>query len=96
MECEYYNVVDIASILGISRTSAYKMFALEDFPCVKIGNRSLIKKDKFDAYMEEHLKSTIYITPWIMVKAVVTTIERVQKITENRHFDVWWRIILGR
>ncbi len=47
---------EVADILNICKPYAYNLFAEPDFPGMKIGNRYLVRKDKFFSWMENHLK----------------------------------------
>lgn len=40
------NVVQVAAVLGISRTGAYELVHSEGFPALKIGSRIVVPKDK--------------------------------------------------
>lgn len=56
-ECEVFlTVSEVADILNICKPYAYNLFAETDFPGMKIGNRYLVRKDKFFSWMENHLK----------------------------------------
>lgn len=46
-------VDDVATILGISRGSAYELVRRTDFPKIKIGRRIVIPRDAFLKWMEE-------------------------------------------
>ena len=39
------NVVQVASVLGISRAGAYELVHSEGFPALKIGSRIVVPKD---------------------------------------------------
>lgn len=47
-----YTVEEIATILGISRSSAYKLVKQDDFAVVRIGNSIRISKKSFDAWLD--------------------------------------------
>ena len=40
------SVVQVATVLGISRAGAYELVHSEGFPALKIGNRIVVPKDK--------------------------------------------------
>ncbi len=65
MECKYksydelplmLSVIQIAEVLGISRTSAYELAHTKGFPSITIGNRMVIPKDKFIEWIDEQTK----------------------------------------
>lgn len=41
------SVIQVAEVLGISKTSAYELVHSDDFPSISIGKRLIIPKDKF-------------------------------------------------
>ena len=47
-----YTVDEIAAILGISRSSAYKLVKQDDFSVVRIGNSIRVSKKSFDAWLD--------------------------------------------
>ena len=47
-----YRVEDIASILGIGRSSAYKLVQQGQFKVVRIGSSIRISRSSFDAWLE--------------------------------------------
>jgi len=44
-------VIDIADILGISKSSAYQLVRQKDFPKVRIGKRIIIPRDNFFSWL---------------------------------------------
>ena len=44
---------DLTAILG-SRPMAYRLFNVESFPTVRLGNRLLVREDSFLAWWAEH------------------------------------------
>jgi excisionase family DNA binding protein len=40
-------VIDVAEVLGISRTGAYELVRQEGFPALNIGKRIVIPKEEF-------------------------------------------------
>ena len=46
-------VVDVAKILGISRTGGYELAQREDFPSLKIGKRIVVPKEAFIQWVEK-------------------------------------------
>ena len=51
-ECRTYTVNDVARILGVSRTQAYRLVQEGLFKSVRIGNAIRISKRSFDEWME--------------------------------------------
>ncbi len=45
---------EVGEVLGISRAAAYELVRSQGFPKLKIGSRTLIPKDKFLAWIEDH------------------------------------------
>ena len=51
-ECRTYTVNDVARILGVSRTQAYRLVQEDIFKSVRIGNAIRISKRSFDHWLE--------------------------------------------
>lgn len=47
------SVPEVGEVLGISRAGAYELVRSRGFPCIKIGTRILVPKDKFLAWIDE-------------------------------------------
>ena len=43
----------VAKVLGIAPSSAYELMHEKDFPTLRIGNRMVVPKEKFIAWIEE-------------------------------------------
>ena len=43
----------VAKMLGIAPSSAYELMHEKDFPTLRIGNRMVVPKEKFIAWIEE-------------------------------------------
>ena len=41
------SVLDVASVLGISRAGAYELVRSDGFPSLRIGSRIVVPKEKF-------------------------------------------------
>ena len=41
------SVLDVASVLGISRAGAYELVRSDGFPALRIGSRIVVPKEKF-------------------------------------------------
>lgn len=52
MEAKIYTINDVCEMLKISRSFAYQMLKEGKIPSVKLGNRVIIPKAKFDTWME--------------------------------------------
>lgn len=53
-------VRDVSRILGISKSSAYSMVRMPDFPACRIGpKRILIPRDKFFAWIDRKAKEPL-------------------------------------
>lgn len=50
----FLNSKMIGEILGISPASAYELLHQEGFPTLKIGNRLVVPKEKFIAWVEQN------------------------------------------
>ena len=47
-----YTADDIAAAMGISRNAAYSLFREPGFPCIHLGGRMMVAKDKFSEWLE--------------------------------------------
>ena len=52
LECRTYTVNEVARILGVSRTQAYRLVQEGLFKSVRIGNAIRISKRSFDEWLE--------------------------------------------
>ena len=52
LECRTYTVNEVARILGVSRTQAYRLVQEGLFKSVRIGNAIRIPKRSFDKWLE--------------------------------------------
>ena len=52
LECRTYTVNEVARILGVSRTQAYRLVQEGLFKSVRIGNAIRIPKRSFDRWLE--------------------------------------------
>ena len=46
-------VPEVGEVLGISRAGAYELVRSAGFPHIKIGNRILVPRDKFIAWIDK-------------------------------------------
>jgi len=47
-------VPEVGEVLGISRAGAYELVRSAGFPHIKIGNRIVVPRDKFIAWIDEN------------------------------------------
>ena len=52
---EYYCVADIQQLLGIGRSSAYKLIATDGFPHITVGNRIIIPSNRFNEWVDKQI-----------------------------------------
>ena len=52
----FLNAELVAKVLGVSPSSGYELMHESGFPVLKIGNRMVVPKEKFVAWVEEHTK----------------------------------------
>ena len=52
----FLNAELVAQVLGIAPSSTYELMHEDGFPVLKIGNRMVVPKEKFVAWVEEHTK----------------------------------------
>ena len=50
----FLNAKMVGEVLGISPASSYELLHQEGFPTLKIGNRLVVPKEKFLAWVEEN------------------------------------------
>lgn len=48
----FLNVEMVAKVLGVATSTAYELMHEKDFPALKIGNRLLVPKEKFQVWVE--------------------------------------------
>lgn len=46
----------VASVLGVSRATAYNLIHEDGFPCVQIGNRFVVPRDQFAAWIDDNCR----------------------------------------
>ena len=51
----FLNAETVAKLLGISPSSAYELMHEKGFPVLKIGNRMVVPKEKFRAWVEQNV-----------------------------------------
>lgn len=48
----FLNAKTVANVLGIAMSSAYELMKEKDFPSLRVGNRLIVPKEKFIAWVE--------------------------------------------
>ena len=48
---------EVAIVLGISRAGAYNLIKSKGFPCIKIGGRYVVPKDKLLEWIDKNCKA---------------------------------------
>ena len=51
----FLNAQIIASVLGVSPSSAYELLHEKGFPALRIGSRFVVPRDKFQEWVAENL-----------------------------------------
>lgn len=54
----FLNAETVANVLGIAMSSAYELMKEPDFPALRIGNRLIVPKEKFMAWVEQKTGGT--------------------------------------
>ncbi len=49
------SVTEAATVLGISRTSAYELVKGNDFPSIKVGSRIVVPKEELQKWIQKQL-----------------------------------------
>ncbi len=52
----FLNAELVAQVLGIAPSSSYELMHEPEFPTLRIGNRMVVPKEKFIAWVEERTK----------------------------------------
>ena len=50
----FLNAEMVSAVLGVALSSAYELMHEPEFPTLRIGNRMVVPKEKFVAWVEEH------------------------------------------
>lgn len=48
----FLNAETVANVLGIAMSSSYELMKEKDFPALRVGNRLIVPKEKFIAWVE--------------------------------------------
>ena len=49
----FLNAETVANVLGIAMSSAYELMKEQGFPSLRVGNRLIVPKEKFIAWVEQ-------------------------------------------
>ena len=49
----YVSVKDASKIVGIGKDAMYKMIHQQGFPCVKVGNKYLVRRSGLEEWFKE-------------------------------------------
>lgn len=50
----FLNTETVAKVLGVAPSTAYELMHEADFPALKIGNRIVVPKEQFIAWVQHH------------------------------------------
>lgn len=51
----FLNAKMVADLLGVSPSSAYELMHKKDFPAMRIGNRLIVPKDRFQEWVAQQI-----------------------------------------
>ena len=55
----FLNAETVAQVLGVAPSTAYELMHEADFPTLKIGNRMVVPKEQFIAWVQRHTKGGV-------------------------------------
>ena len=55
----FLNAETVAKVLGVAPSTAYELMHEADFPTLKIGNRMVVPKEQFIAWVQWHTEGRI-------------------------------------
>ena len=55
----FLNAETVAKVLGVAPSTAYELMHEADFPTLKIGNRIVVPKEQFIAWVQRHTEGGI-------------------------------------
>ena len=55
----FLNAEAVAKVLGVAPSTAYELMHEADFPTLKIGNRMVVLKERFIAWVQRHTERGI-------------------------------------
>lgn len=76
-----FSVAEVASVLDISRASAYELARSSSFPALKIGSRIVVPKGKFLAWIDANSGSKTHRCNQRRIPYTAATTHTTNKIT---------------
>ena len=55
----FLNAETVAKVLGVAPSTAYELMHEADFPTLKIGNRIVVPKEQFIAWVQPHTEGGV-------------------------------------
>lgn len=55
----FLNAETVAKVLGVAPSTTYELMHEEDFPTLKIGNRIVVPKEQFIAWVHQHTEGGV-------------------------------------
>ena len=55
----FLNAETVARVLGVAPSTAYELMHEADFPTLKIGNRIIVPKEQFIAWVQQHTEGGV-------------------------------------
>ena len=55
----FLNAETVAKVLGVAPSTAYELMHEADFPTLKIGNRIVVPKEQFIAWVYQHTEGGV-------------------------------------
>ena len=55
----FLNAETVAKVLGVAPSTTYELMHEADFPTLKIGNRMVVPKEQFIAWVQRHTEEGI-------------------------------------
>ena len=55
----FLNAETVAKVLGVAPSTAYELMHEADFPTLKIGNRMVVPKEQFIAWVYQHIEGGV-------------------------------------
>ena len=55
----FLNAETVAKVLGVAPSTAYELMHEADFPTLKIGNRMVVPKEQFIAWVQQHTEGGV-------------------------------------
>ena len=55
----FLNANTVAKVLGVAPSTAYELMHEAEFPTLKIGNRMVVPKEQFIAWVQQHTEGGV-------------------------------------